>query len=145
MAINAHHLRHLYGGDPYNLPFVKYRGSFCRFFQRDYLCLMSRRAVVVLTTSQTERDSCYHILFLQICYEETCKKLFTLYLHFARTRRTFWPCSVYIYTHNSERARELSAGEKDNLRPPIPHTTQILVQPISTHFNRFPGLNEPLS
>ena len=52
---------------------------------------------------------------------------------------------VYIYIHNSERARKLSAGEKDNLRPPIPHTTQILVQPISTQFNRFPGLNDPLS
>ena len=33
--------------------------------------------------------------FFKFCYEETCKKLFTLYLHFTRVRQTFWPGSVY--------------------------------------------------
>ena len=72
----------------------KYTLTGLAFSQRNYSCLLSRRAVAVLTTSETERNYCYHIIFLRICYEELCKKMFTLYLHFTRMRQTFWPGSV---------------------------------------------------
>ena len=58
----GHHLRHFSGRFPssvqtYNLSFVKDRGSFCRLFsQREYSCLLSRRTVAVLTTSETESN-----------------------------------------------------------------------------------------
>ena len=73
-----HHLRHFSGGFPsllqtYNLSFVKDRGSFCKLFP-NVIVHACCYGVAVLNTSEAERNYCYHILFLQICYEETCKK-----------------------------------------------------------------------
>ena len=95
----GHHLRYFFGRFPsavqaYNLSFVKGKGFFRIFFQRDYSCLWSRREHLQYTFPVTLNSSYW--VWGNIFMKKPIDKLFTYYLFLPGCDKLFGR-TVYIF------------------------------------------------